>query len=126
MLSFVPTRMLSLYCRDLTQSESRSLTWATKNGVEGYSTGNRGSSYSKSQSAPEKFSSSNLRCHKVGWGHVPIVELLLKVHNNIDLNYVLGAETGVDSLIIQWRADLVCQDVNPIPNALQFAALQGH
>src|SRR5467141_979263 len=25
----------SLYCRDLTQSESRSLTWAAENGVEG-------------------------------------------------------------------------------------------
>ncbi|KAN0066683.1 Ankyrin repeat-containing domain protein [Elaphomyces granulatus] len=108
------------------QSESRSLTWATENGVEG-----------TIQRAIEVVAIQNLNPPPRSFilaiqvaarrGHVPIVELLLKVHN-IDPNYLWGActETGVDSLIIQRRADLAYQDVNPILNALQLAALQGH
>ncbi|KAN0066674.1 Ankyrin repeat-containing domain protein [Elaphomyces granulatus] len=115
----------SLYYRDLTQSESSSLTWAAENGVEG-----------TIQRAIEVVAIQNINplpksfVHAIyiaaACGHVPIVELLLKVHNNIDPNYLWGAETGVESLIIQRTAESACKDLNPILNALQHSAYNGH
>jgi hypothetical protein len=64
-------------------------------------------------------------------GHVPIVELILKVHNNINQNYLWDAENGVEGAIIQRAVeDAAAQNLNPIPKgfhiALQVAAMQGH
>src|ERR1700722_4421406 len=84
-----------LYYRDLTQSESSSLTWAAENGVEG-----------TIQRAIDVVAIQNLNPLPISFliaiqvaarrGHVPIVELLLKVHgNDIDPNYLLGSENGV-------------------------------
>jgi ankyrin repeat protein len=112
-----------LYYRDLTQSQSSSLTWAAENGVEG-----------TIQRAIDVVAIQNLNPLPISFliaiqvaarrGHVPIVELLLKFHgNNINPNYLLGSGNGVESFIQQ---KAYYQDLNPILNALQVAALQGH
>ncbi|KAN0071096.1 Ankyrin repeat-containing domain protein [Elaphomyces granulatus] len=79
----------SLYCRDLTQSDSqsRSLTWGAENGVQG--TIQRAVDAAKRfNPIPESFHIALQVAAKRG--HVPIVELLLKVHG-IDPNFRGGS-----------------------------------
>ncbi|KAN0074316.1 Ankyrin repeat-containing domain protein [Elaphomyces granulatus] len=72
-----------LYCRDVTQHPSKSLIWAAENGVEG--------TIQWAIDAAQKFNLISESFHialqvAARRGHVPIVELLLKVHG-IDPNF---------------------------------------
>jgi ankyrin repeat protein len=75
-----------LYCRDVTQHPSKSLIWAAENGVEG--------TIQWAIDAAQKFNLISESFHialqvAARRGHVPIVELLLKVHG-IDPNFQGG------------------------------------
>ncbi|KAN0074390.1 Ankyrin repeat-containing domain protein [Elaphomyces granulatus] len=78
----------SLYCRDLTQPQSSSLTWGAENGVEGTIQKAVDAAAQKFNPIPESFHIALQIAAKRG--RVPIVKLLLDVHG-IDPNFEGGS-----------------------------------
>ncbi|KAN0074395.1 Ankyrin repeat-containing domain protein [Elaphomyces granulatus] len=124
-----------LYYWDVTQPESRSLIWGATNGVEGTIQWAVDAAQ-KLNLFSESFYTALLIAAKKG--HVPIVELLLKVFNNIDPNYLWGAANGVEIATLQGYVPIVelllkLHDINPNFRGgslqaapLHLAAKEGH